>query len=120
MTNCMQCDQELNEGSPNMEINLCLDCVLENSMRSGIKVTIYYCVILMAGIFFIISLIPCIVNLPLLLTAFEENIGYFSLNIIISTLTGTILIVSPIFSIYRKYHDKKFSVVKTERVNNVT
>ena len=118
MPNCIQCDQELNQETLNLGIDLCLDCVLENSMKSSITVSINYCIIIMSGIMFGISLIPYILNYPLILAGFEEHVVDFSLNIVISTISGTILVLYLVFWIYKKGYGKKNNLVNVKKQIN--
>ena len=104
---CQQCGQELSEDEINIGIDICSDCVLENSTKSAIKFSIICCFITIATIMFGTSFFPLILNYSDLLT--EENLLYFIYNLAISVITGSILVTFIIYSIYRRFQKKKIN-----------
>ena len=115
MPECEQCGQELNEDEINIGIEICSDCVLENSTKSAIKLSIIYCFITIAAIMFGTSFFPFIFNYSELLT--EENFGYFIYNLAISIITGSFLITIAIYSIYRRFQKNKLNTTGLAKIS---
>jgi len=102
---CRQCGQELIEYEINNGIDICSECILENSTKSAIKFSVIYCFITMVSIVFVANLFPIIINFSLGLTF--ENFEYIFLNIVIFIITGGILVTFIIYSIHRRVPENK-------------
>ena len=104
---CRQCGQDLSEDEVNIGIDICSDCVLENSTKSAIKFSITFCFITIVGIMYTVSCIQFILNSSVVIT--EENLVYFIYNFAISVITGGILVTFTIYSIYRRFQKNKLN-----------
>ncbi|MBY9003329.1 MAG: hypothetical protein KGD73_05105 [Candidatus Lokiarchaeota archaeon] len=89
MSNCKYCGQEIIQEHFEGEIDICTDCIMTSSRIYGLKFASLSCLIVILSIMFIINLISIIMNIPVLITNFEEHIIYSSIPIAVSIITGS-------------------------------
>ena len=104
---CQQCGQEMSEDEINIGIGICSKCILEDSTKSSIKISIIFCVITIVSIMFATSFIPLILNSSVGLI--EENFEYLIPSLTISIITGCILVSFIIYSIYSRFQKNKLN-----------
>jgi uncharacterized paraquat-inducible protein A len=102
---CRQCGQELIEYEINNGIDICSECILENSTKSAIKFSVIYCFITMVSIMFVANLFPIIINFSLGLMV--ENFEYIFINLVIFIITGGTLVIFITYSISRRVPENK-------------
>ena len=104
---CQQCGQDLNEDEINTGIDICSVCILENSTKSSIKISVLFCVITIVSIMFATSFFSFVFNSSLGLM--EENFEYLFPNLAFSIITGGILVSFIIYSIYKRFQKNKLN-----------
>jgi len=91
MSNCKYCGQEIIQEHFEGEIDICTECIMNSSRIYSIKFASLLCIIVISSIMFVIYLISLIMNIPLLIINFEENLMYFSISVTVCIITGSSL-----------------------------
>lgn len=101
MPKCKFCGQEVAKKDFEDDFEICIDCIMTDSMSYGVKHTFFMCLFVLGGSIFIVSLFSVIANIPLLFSDFEHNFVYIIPPLIVSIISGSFVILSFIFSKFK-------------------
>lgn len=98
MTTCKYCGQEIIQADFEGQFDICTDCILSYSRNYGAREVGFLCFIVVQGMFFFVSFLQLVVNIPHFLSNVEQNYPYFIVNLVVTIVSGGILAFSILIS----------------------
>ena len=92
MPKCKFCGQEVANEVFEDNFEICINCIMMDSMSLGVKTTAFMCLIVLGGI--IITNLFFIIGKFILYSDFEQNCIYFVPPLIVTIISGSFIILS--------------------------